>query len=72
MERAFDTIAIDEALGERGEFMGADVVGGVEAAVDLVDGDVIIADLHGLRFVLQNLAGFRHAMPVGGYGVVHH
>ena len=39
MERAFDDVAVDFALGEPSLAMGTGVVGGVEGAVQIVDRD---------------------------------
>src|ERR1700688_349287 len=37
MQRALDAVALDIAVGEEGELVGADVAGGIEDAAELVD-----------------------------------
>ena len=46
MQRTFDLTTIKEAIGQQGEGVRADVVGGVEFASHAVDRNVLAADLY--------------------------
>lgn len=47
MEGAFDLAFDDEAFGEVGGAVGADVVGGVDLAVEFVEADGLVAEVDG-------------------------
>jgi len=46
MQRAFDTIAVEPALAQEGESVGAEIVGGVDRTVDVVERDLALAQRH--------------------------
>ena len=45
MQRAFDDVAIEKAIGQHRKGMGAGIVGRIELAVHVVDRDHVITDL---------------------------
>ena len=64
MQRALDHVAFLETVDHRREAVGADVARRVDVAIDIVEGDFLVADLH-----LDGLFGFDFArvsyvMPV--------
>src|ERR1700691_3433910 len=46
MQWAFDTIAVEPALAQEGESVGAEIVGGVDRTVDVVERDLALAQRH--------------------------
>ena len=57
MEAAFDLLALDHAVGEVGEAMGAAAFGRIEGAADVVDRDQFARDLAADHAVLRHIGG---------------
>ena len=56
VEGAFDLAFDDEAFGEVGGAVGADVVGGVDLAVEFVEADGLVAEVDGVGAFFGNVA----------------
>ena len=57
MHGALDDVVFEHAVGEAGRAVRALVVGGVERAADVVDGEHVVADLEALNGILRNVRG---------------
>src|SRR5262245_66378796 len=57
VEGALDLLAVERAVGEVGHAMGAARLGGVIGAIDVVDGDELVADLAADHAVLGHVGG---------------
>ena len=67
VQAAFDHVALQDAVGEIGGGMGAARLGGIERAVDIVDGDDLVADFEAL-----DAAGRKIGRGADGDGVFCH
>ena len=57
VQAAFDHVAFEHALAEVGAGMRAIRLGGVEGAVDIVDGHALVADLEALDAAGREIGG---------------
>src|SRR5262245_8449252 len=69
MDRAFDDVALDEAVGQDGVFVRTEVADGVDVAIDEIDADQLAVDLDGQRFIRRQLRPARHSVP--GHVIAH-
>lgn len=63
VEGAFDLAVDDEAFGEVGGAVGADVVGGVDLAVEFVDADGLVAEVDGVGAFFGYVGGIGYVGP---------
>ena len=67
VQAALDHVPLQDAIGEIGGGMGAARLGGIERAVDIVDGDDLVADFEAL-----DAAGRKIGRGADGDGVFCH
>src|SRR5262249_9852741 len=63
MERAFDDVAIEPAIGEHGEGVSADIVGSADLALDIVESDLLAAMLDPLHLAGSEVGELRYGDP---------
>src|SRR5216683_3417951 len=73
MEGAFDAVAVEPAVGQHGEGMGANIVGGEDLAIDIVERDRLVADLDAQHLALADIGELRNGDPFGfiGHASIH-
>src|SRR4051812_15763471 len=69
MQGALDHVALEDAVGQIGGGMGATCLGGIEGAVDIVDGDGLAADLKALDASGRKIGGGADGKGVFGHDV---
>jgi len=69
MQAALDDVAVEDAVGEVGGGVGAARLGGIEGAVDIVDGDELAADLEALDAAGRQIGGGADGNGIFGHDV---
>jgi hypothetical protein len=65
VQRALDLATVEPAIGQPGIRMGADVVGGEDLAIEVVDRDIVSRDKHAEDIALGKIAPIGRLDPPG-------
>src|SRR6266852_6120974 len=72
MERALDAVAVEPALGQHGKGVGADIVGGKDLAIEIIERNRFVADLDSQHLAFADIGELcdgdpssviRHVLP---------
>src|SRR6185437_6972885 len=71
VQRAFDHVAVEPAIAEECEGMGADIVRRIDVAVDAIEGDRLALGLDREHVAIPKVGARRHRHPIRFTGHDH-